>query len=171
MGLHDASLNGRVTEGTWRRVLLALHDCVCGCPACRAALFYDPEQAGQPLLELLRSTAGPRHAQAAGKPARLSEGAVLTSHHLTRDRDYRTACAVVEPDPRQPGRVVLRNRTDRIWTVVPDGEEPSGSPRTSGWACGRCVSISARPGGRSARARLPRSRKIHGMGQAGNGSS
>jgi hypothetical protein len=28
-------------------VLLGLHDCVCGCPACRAALFYDPEQAGQ----------------------------------------------------------------------------------------------------------------------------
>ena len=29
-GLHDASLNGRVTEGTWRRALLGLHDCVCG---------------------------------------------------------------------------------------------------------------------------------------------
>jgi eukaryotic-like serine/threonine-protein kinase len=74
-GLHDASLNGRVTEGTWRRVLLGLHD------------------------------------------------AVLTSHHLNRDRDYRTACAVVEPNPRQPGRSVLRNLTDRTWTVVPDGEE------------------------------------------------
>src|SRR5690242_2109923 len=46
-GLQDASLNGRVTEGTWRRVLLGLHDCVCACPACGAALFYDPEQAGQ----------------------------------------------------------------------------------------------------------------------------
>ena len=54
----------------------------------------------------------------------LSEGAVLTSHHLNRDRHYRTACAVAEPDPRQPGRVVLRNLTDRTWTVVPDGEEP-----------------------------------------------
>ena len=54
----------------------------------------------------------------------LSGGAVLTSHHLHRDRDFRTACAVVEPDPRQGGRVVLRNCTDRSWTVVPDGEEP-----------------------------------------------
>ncbi len=54
----------------------------------------------------------------------LSEDAVLTSHHLNRDRDYRQACAVVEPDPRQPGRVVLRNLTDRTWTVAPDGEEP-----------------------------------------------
>ena len=54
----------------------------------------------------------------------LSEGAVLTSHHLNRDRDYRKACAVVEPNPRQPGLMVLRNLTDRIWTVVPDGEEP-----------------------------------------------
>jgi hypothetical protein len=41
-----------------------------------------------------------------------------------RDRDYRTACAVVEPDPRQSGRSVLRNLTGRTWTVVPDGEEP-----------------------------------------------
>jgi eukaryotic-like serine/threonine-protein kinase len=54
----------------------------------------------------------------------LSEGAVLTSHHLNRNRDYRTACAVVGPGPRQPGRVVLRNLTDRTWTVVADGEEP-----------------------------------------------
>ena len=45
-GLHDASLNGRVIEGTWRRVLLSLHDTVCVCPACRAELFYDPEQTG-----------------------------------------------------------------------------------------------------------------------------
>jgi hypothetical protein len=54
----------------------------------------------------------------------LSEGAVLTSHHLNRDRDYRTACAVVEPGPRPSGRVVLRNLTDRTWAVVPDGKEP-----------------------------------------------
>ena len=54
----------------------------------------------------------------------LADGAVLTSHHLNRERDYRMACAVVEPDPRQPGRVVLRNLTDRTWTVAPDGEEP-----------------------------------------------
>ena len=54
----------------------------------------------------------------------LSEGAVLTSHHLNRDRDYGTACAVVEPHPGRPGRVVLRNLTDKTWTAVPDGEEP-----------------------------------------------
>ena len=46
-GLHDASLNGRVTEGTWRRVLVGLHDCVCGCPACGAALFYPESAAGR----------------------------------------------------------------------------------------------------------------------------
>jgi eukaryotic-like serine/threonine-protein kinase len=54
----------------------------------------------------------------------LSEGAVVTSHHLNRDRDHRTACATVEPHPGRPGRVVLRNLTDQTWTVVPDGEEP-----------------------------------------------
>src|SRR4029077_4594804 len=54
----------------------------------------------------------------------LSEGAVLISHHLNRDRDYRKACAVVEPNPRQPGRLVLRTPPARTWRVVPDGEEP-----------------------------------------------
>jgi len=31
---------------------------------------------------------------------------------------------VVEPHPGRPGRVVLRNLTDRTWVVGPDGEEP-----------------------------------------------
>ena len=123
-GLHDASLNGRVTEGTWRRVLLGLHDCVCGCPACGAALFYDPEQAGPCCWNCSAPLPVPVTLKVRGSLLVLSEGAVLTSHHLNRDRDYRTACAVVEPGPRQPGRVVLRNLTDRTWTVVPDGEEP-----------------------------------------------
>ena len=124
VGLRDASLNGRVTEGTWRRVLLGLHDCVCGCPACGAALFYDPEQAGQCCWNCSAPLPVPVTLKVRGSLLVLSEGAVLTSHHLNRDRDYRTACAVVEPGPRPSGRVVLRNLTDRTWTVVPDGEEP-----------------------------------------------
>ena len=123
-GLHDASLNGRVTEGTWRRVLLALHDSVCVCPACRAELFYDPEQTGPCCWNCSAPLPVPVTLKLPGSLLVLSEGAILTSHHLHRDRDYGTACAVVEPDPRQAGRVLLRNRTDRIWTVVPDGEEP-----------------------------------------------
>jgi hypothetical protein len=54
----------------------------------------------------------------------LSEGAVVTSHHLHRDRGYRNICAVVEQHPGRPGRVVLRNMTEKIWTVMPEGEEP-----------------------------------------------
>jgi hypothetical protein len=123
-GLHDASLNSRVTEGTWRRVLLGLHDCVCGCPACGAALFYDPEQAGQRCWNCAAPLPVPVTLKVQGNLLVLSEGAMLTSHHLNRDRDHRTACAVTEPHPRQPGRLVLRNVTDRAWTVVPDGEEP-----------------------------------------------
>ena len=48
----------------------------------------------------------------------------LRSPRRVLQRAPRSACAVVEPGPRQPGRVVLRNLTDRTWTVVPDGEEP-----------------------------------------------
>ena len=123
-GLHDASLNGRVTEGTWRRALLSLHDCVCSCPGCGAALFYDPEQPRQHCWHCAGPLPAPFRLKIPGSLLVLSEGAVLTSHHLNRDRDYGTACAVVEPHPGRPGRVVLRNLTDRTWVVGPDGEEP-----------------------------------------------
>jgi serine/threonine protein kinase len=124
-GLHDASLGGRVTEGTWRRALLALHDCVYSCPGCGAALFHDPElfDRGQSCWHCGALLPVPPRLKLPGSLLVLSEGAVVTSHHLNRDRDHRTACAVVEPHPGRPGRVVLRNLTDRIWTVVPDGEE------------------------------------------------
>jgi serine/threonine protein kinase len=122
-GLRDASLNGRVTEGTWRRVLLDLHDSVYTCPACRAALFYDAERAGQRCWNCSAVLPVPVTLRLRGSLLVLSEGAVLTSHHLNRDRDYRRVCAVVEPGPRQPGRAVLRNLTSRTWTVLPDGEE------------------------------------------------
>jgi eukaryotic-like serine/threonine-protein kinase len=123
-GLHDASLHGRVTEGTWRRSLLRLHDSVAACPLCGAAVFYDHEHPAKrcwdcdgmlPVPPVLKLPAG---------SVVLAEGAVVTSHHLHRDRDYHTARAVVEPHPGRPGRVVLRNLTDKTWVVVPDGEEP-----------------------------------------------
>jgi eukaryotic-like serine/threonine-protein kinase len=105
-------------------VLLELHDSVYGCPACRAALFYDPEQAGPRCWNCSAPLPAPVTLRLRGSLLVLSEGAVLTSHHLNRDRDHRTACAVVEPHPRQPGQVVLRNLSGRPWTVVPDGETP-----------------------------------------------
>jgi hypothetical protein len=46
----------------------------------------------------------------------------VTGHHLHRDRNYRQTCAVVEPHPGRPGRVVLRNLSDKTWTVAPEGE-------------------------------------------------
>ena len=39
----------------------------------------------------------------------LSEGGVITAHHLCRDRDYDTVVATVEAHTASAGRVVLRN--------------------------------------------------------------
>jgi predicted RNA-binding Zn-ribbon protein involved in translation (DUF1610 family) len=123
-GLHDASLNGRVIESTWRRMLQGLHDSVFSCPNCGAAVFYDPEEREQPCWHCAVTLPTPPRLKLPGGVLVLSEGAVLTSHHLNRDRDHRTACARVEPHPGRPGQVVLRNLTDKTWTVVPDGEQP-----------------------------------------------
>jgi hypothetical protein len=71
------------------RVLLGLHDCVCGCPACRAALFYDPEQPGQCCWNCSAPLPVPVTLKLQGSLLVLSEGAMLASHHLNRDRDYR----------------------------------------------------------------------------------
>ena len=58
-GLRDASLYGRVTEGTWRRVLLGLHDCVCAARAAVRRCSTIQEQPKQLLLALHRSAARP----------------------------------------------------------------------------------------------------------------
>jgi eukaryotic-like serine/threonine-protein kinase len=122
-GLRDASLNGRVIEGTWRRTLLSLHDSVASCAACGASLFHDPQQSRQGCWRCAELLPAPPRLTTPGGALVLSEGATVTSHHLNRDRDHRTACAVVEPHPGRPGRVLMRNLTGKTWTVVADGEE------------------------------------------------
>ncbi len=124
VGLHDASLYGRVKESSWRRALLSLSDSVSSCPGCGAATFYDPEQPGQRCWGCHQPLPVPPRLELPGGTLVLSDGAVLTSHHLRRDRGYRKTCAVVEQHPGRPGRVVLRNLTDKTWTVAPEGEQP-----------------------------------------------
>jgi len=58
----------------------------------------------------------------AGRGVVLAEGAVITGHHLRRDRDYDTVVGTVEAHPGSPGRVVLRNAGPCAWTMRPDGE-------------------------------------------------
>jgi len=122
-GLHDPSLDGRVLEGTWRRALLGLHDCVSACAGCDAPVYYDLEQTGQRCWHCQGVLPVPPTLTVPGSTVVLSEGAIVSSHHLYRDHQYRAASATVEPHPGRPGRVVLRNLTDTTWTIAPDGEE------------------------------------------------
>jgi len=123
-GLHDASLNGRVLEGTWRRALLSLHDSVSACAGCDAPLYCDLEATGQQCWHCHGTLPAPSTLVAPGGTLVLSEGATVSRHHLYRDHQYRTACATVEPYPGRPGHVIMRNLTDQMWTVFADGEEP-----------------------------------------------
>jgi len=63
-----------------------------------------------------------RAEQPAGRVV-LSEGGVITAHHLCRDRDYDTVVATVEAHAASAGRVVLRNAGTQPWVMRPDGEE------------------------------------------------
>ncbi len=123
-GLQDASLSGRVTEGVWRRTLLRLHDSASMCPGCNAAMFWDPDEPTAPCWNCHGVPPEPAILDVNGNNLVLCEGAAITNHHLTRDRDYRGIAGVVEAHPQQPGRLVLRNLSQRTWSVVPDGEEP-----------------------------------------------
>jgi DNA-binding helix-hairpin-helix protein with protein kinase domain len=124
VGLHDPSLDGRVLERTWRRALLPMHDSVSACAGCHAPVYYDLEQIRQLCWHCRGVLPAPPTLTVPGGTLVLSEGAIVSSHHLYRDHQYRAACATVEPHPGRPGRVVLRNLTDTTWTMVPDGEEP-----------------------------------------------
>ena len=123
-GLRDASLHGRVLEGTWRRVLLRLADAIWACPRCQAAVLYDPDQPGQACWDCRVTLPVPPRLSLPGATLVLAEGSVLTRHHLYRDRDYRSVLGVVEPHPGHPGALVLRNLSQQPWLVAPEGEEP-----------------------------------------------
>jgi eukaryotic-like serine/threonine-protein kinase len=123
-GLHDATLQGRVTDGTWRRALLRLSDCEWECPHCRAAVLYDSEQPAQPCWDCHTVLPAPPRLSLPGGTLVLAEGAIVTGHHLHRDRDYRTEQATVERHPSRAGDLVLRNLTQTPWRVIPDGQEP-----------------------------------------------
>jgi serine/threonine protein kinase len=122
-GLVDATLTGRVTEGIWRKALVRLGDSVSACPGCRAAVFYDPDSPRRTCWNCGHVPPVPPRLEVRGHILVLSEGAQLTSHHLNRDRDYRTVKAVVEAHPKRAGDVVIRNLTGKRWTVFPEGEE------------------------------------------------
>ncbi|MEY9876124.1 DNA-binding helix-hairpin-helix protein with protein kinase domain [Streptacidiphilus sp. MAP12-33] len=123
VGLRDASLGGRVTEGVWRRALLRLHDSVWACPRCGAEVFHDPDRPGSPCWACrLPLPVPPLLHLPNGRELVLGEGAEVTDHHLAGGRGQPTVLGRVEPHPGRPGRVVLRNVGDRAWRVAPDGE-------------------------------------------------
>jgi len=122
VGLVDASLGGRVTEGVWRRALTRLGDSVAAC-ACGASVFWDADEPGRPCWHCRAVPPAPPLLEVARQVVVLSEGAVVSAAHLRRDRDWDTVTAVVEAHPTQAGQLVLHNLSKESWTVEPPGEE------------------------------------------------
>lgn len=123
-GLADASPNGRVIEGLWRRALLRLADCISECP-CSAAIFYDTDDPTLPCWRCGEIPPAPVLLKVPCGTVVLSEGAVISSHQLNGDRQYDKVEAVVEvPTNTSVHNIVLRNKGSETWTVTPEGEEP-----------------------------------------------
>ena len=123
-GLRDASLSGRIVASTWREALAQMGDLVHVCPACNAALIFDPDDADRPCWKchkvparrpLLRLRGG-RHS------VLLVPGASLASNYVTGDRDYDTPVGLVETHER--AGLVLRNRSRSAWLAAPADGEP-----------------------------------------------
>ena len=121
-GLVDASLSGRITGSVWRRGLLRLSDMHATC-ACNAAIFFDPDEPGRPCWRCGNVPPPQPLLQLPGRTIVLSEGAVISSDHVRRDRAYDEPVAVVEAHPSQPGTVVLRNLGPASWSVRPEAED------------------------------------------------
>ena len=120
-GLLDTTGTSRITEGVWRRALLRLGDCVAVC-TCRASVFYDHGELPVPCWNCGNVPPRPPVLELPAGRVVLSDGGVITAHHLRRDRDYETVVATVEAHPASPGRVVLRNAGTQAWAMRPDGE-------------------------------------------------
>jgi DNA-binding helix-hairpin-helix protein with protein kinase domain len=121
VGLADASLGGRVTEGVWRRAMIRLGDSVAGC-ACGASIFWDADQPEGRCWHCRAVPPAPALLELPHQVVVLSEGAVLSGAHLRRDRDYDSIRAVVERHPTQTGELVLHNLSCESWTVELPGE-------------------------------------------------
>ncbi|HXP19260.1 MAG TPA: hypothetical protein VN840_06395 [Streptosporangiaceae bacterium] len=120
-GLTDPTGLGRVAEGVWRRALVRLADCVATC-SCQASVFFDPDDPGLRCWNCNQIPPRPQLLELPGSTVVLSPGATITSHHLSRNRDYDTIVAVVENHPARPGELVLRNVSTATWTMTPIGE-------------------------------------------------
>ena len=160
-GLHDASLYGRVTEGTWRRALLRLNDSVSTCPQCRAAVFFDSEQSAQRCWDCGAALPVPPRLYLPGGALVLTEGALVTRHHLYRDREYRAA-------PGSSGTAPAPGRRPRAEEPDADGvagdslrggvQDRSSRPAASGAAHGHRLQWGAWPdtaAGHSAGSHVP----------------
>jgi len=121
VGLRDTSGSARVSEGVWRRAMLRLGDCVAAC-SCRASVFYDPDTPAAACWNCGHVPPRPLLLELPGGSVVLSEGGVITAHHLQRDRDYDTVVATVEAHPARSGQVILRNAGAQSWVMRPDGE-------------------------------------------------
>lgn len=123
VGLVDASLVGRNTESLWRKALLRLRDCIWRCENCGAGRFYDPDEPASTCWNCRYVPPPPRVLEVGGHTIVLSPGAVVTAHHLRRNREHRTVEARVEAHPSRASELVLRNEGGVSWSVQPDGED------------------------------------------------
>jgi DNA-binding helix-hairpin-helix protein with protein kinase domain len=124
-GIVDPSSPDRCSEGRWRRALNHLADCIWICGACRAALFWDPDEPSRPCWACGLVNESPYRLELAGRSIVLVDGTPVTAEagKSSLEPDPRELLAMTERHPALPGQLVIRNLTDSPWIVAPVSEE------------------------------------------------
>ena len=121
-GLLASSLTGRVMEGRWRRALIRMSDSISVC-RCSAAVIYDAEEPGRRCWSCGEVPPLPPRLEVPGGTVVLCQGATITSHHLNKGASRDEIVGTVEiPRNTSVHAVTLRNRSNKTWKVIPEGE-------------------------------------------------
>lgn len=124
----------RVRLVDWQRVFLELEANALGCPACGAVNLWDGQSGPPPCFRCHREIPlglclRVQHGRGADSALLAQAGACLRRHHLHPSRLNAASLASlgrVEPHPRAPGHLILRNLSERTWDYQP----PQGEPLT-----------------------------------------
>ena len=118
-------------ESVWRSNLARLRDSIVRCDACGKEVFVDTSARATRCWYCDQTVHDTLWLQLGRRRLGLSDGALVTRHHLDGSYDYDTVVGTVARHPVRTDLLGLRNDTDVTWTATVDGDEREVPPGRS----------------------------------------